>query len=106
MEEAAVSLGATPSVVFRRIVLPALAPAIISGAALSFARAVGEFGSLVLISGSLPFRTEVASTYIFSQFGNDNVTGAAAVSLLLLVISLAVLIALNLLSRRMSRHVR
>jgi sulfate transport system permease protein len=105
MEEAAASLGATPLVIFRRVVLPSLAPAIISGAALSFARAVGEFGSVVLISGNLPFKTEVASVYVFGQIENDNVAGAAAVSALLLAISVLVLTALRALGRHRSRHV-
>jgi len=106
MEEAAASLGARSGTVLRRIVLPSLAPAIISGVALSFARAVGEFGSLVLITGNLPFKTEVGSVYIFGQIENDSISSAAAVSVLLLAAALVVLGALSLLSRRMSRHVQ
>ena len=79
----------------RRIVLPALAPAIISGAALSFARAVGEFGSVLLFAAPQAFHTEVASEYIYNQFENDNLGGAAAVSALLLIISLLVLAVLG-----------
>ena len=105
MEEVAASLGAGPLTVFRRVVLPSLAPAIISGAALSFARAVGEFGSLVLITGELPFKTEVASVYVFGQIGNDDLTGAAAVSTLLLALSIVILSALRLAGRWSSRHV-
>jgi sulfate/thiosulfate transport system permease protein len=105
MEEAAASLGASPRTVLWRIVLPTLAPAIISGIALSFARAVGEFGSLVLITGALPFKTEAASVYIFGQIQNDNLRGAAAVSVVLLAAALVVLAALNLVLRRRSRHV-
>jgi sulfate transport system permease protein len=105
MEEAASSLGAGAWTVFRRIVLPNLAPAILSGVALSFARALGEFGSVVLISGNLPFKTEVGAVYIFNQVENDNVSGAAAVSVVLLVCALIVLAAMNWLSRRMSAHV-
>jgi sulfate transport system permease protein len=92
--------------VFRRIVLPALTPAILSGAALSFARAVGEFGSVVLISGNLPFKTETGPVYIFNQVQNDNLAGAAAVSVALLLCALGVLTAMTLLSRWRSRHVR
>ena len=99
-EEAATTLGASPWVVFRRIIAPSIAPAVASGAALSFARAIGEFGSIVLISGSLPFKTELASVYIFGQIESDNVAGAAAVSTLLLAIALIVLIALRLLAAR------
>src|SRR5205823_13292633 len=95
MEEAAASLGARSGTVLRRIVLPSLAPAIISGVALSFARAVGEFGSLVLITGNLPFKTEVGSVYLFGQIESDNLPGAAAVSIVLLLAALAVLAALS-----------
>ncbi len=105
MEEAAGTLGAGRWAVFRRIVLPNLTPAILSGAALSFARALGEFGSVVLISGNLPFKTEVGSVYIFNQVENDNVSAAASVSVVLLVCALVVLAGMTLLSRRMSRHV-
>jgi sulfate transport system permease protein len=106
MEEAAASLGAHQLTIFRRIVLPNLMPAIVSGVALSFARALGEYGSIVLISGNLPFKTEVGSVYIFSQIQNENLPAAAAVSMLLLLCALLVLGALTLLSRRWSRHVR
>ena len=88
MEEAAASLGARPFTVFRRIVLPNLTPAILSGVALGFARSLGEFGSVVLISGNIPFATEVASVYIFGQVESDNMTAAAAVSVVLLLIAL------------------
>ena len=105
MEEAAASLGARPLTVMRRIVLPTLTPAIISGVALGFARAVGEFGSLVLITGNLPFKTEVGSVYVFGQIESENLPGAAAVSVVLLLAALAVLGTLNQLSRWRSRHV-
>jgi sulfate transport system permease protein len=104
MEEAATSLGASPATVFRRIILPNLVPAILSGSALAFARAVGEFGSLVLISGNIPFHTQVASVYVFKQLESDNPVGAAAVSVVLLVLSLIVLVALRGLERWRSRH--
>jgi sulfate transport system permease protein len=106
MEEAASSLGASALGVFRRIILPNLAPAIVAGVALAFARAVGEFGSVVLISGNLPNETEVASVFIFGQIENQNVTGAAAVSVVLLLISLLMLVAINLVSRWATRHDR
>jgi sulfate transport system permease protein len=95
MEEAAASLGAGAATTFRRIVLPNLVPAILSGAALAFARAVGEFGSVVLIAGNLPFKTEVASVLIFGRIESDAVTSAAAVSVVLLGLSLVVLIAIR-----------
>ena len=98
MEEAAASLGAGPFTIFRRIVLPNLRPAIVAGASLAFARALGEFGSVVLISGNLPYRTEVSSVYIFGQIENDNVQGAAAVSVVLLVATVVLLASLALLA--------
>jgi sulfate/thiosulfate transport system permease protein len=104
MEEAAQSLGATPVRTFRRVVFPNLFPAILSGTALGFARSLGEFGSVVLISGNQPFKTEVASVYIFGQIESDNVTGAAAVSVVLLVVSLAVLLAIGGVRRWATRH--
>jgi sulfate transport system permease protein len=106
MEEAAASLGAPNHRIFRSIILPNLTPAIIAGCALAFARAIGEFGSLVLLTGNIPFDTQVASVYIFGRIESDNVTGAAAVSVLLLVISVAILFALNLFGRWRSRHER
>ncbi len=105
MEEAAASLGARPVTVLRRIVLPTLAPAIISGVALSFARAIGEYGSLVLITGNLPFKTEAGSVYIFGQIQNENLAAAAAVSVVLLLAALVVLAVLGFALRRRSRHV-
>ena len=99
MEEAATSLGAGAWTTFRRIVLPNLMPAILSGAALAFARAVGEFGSVVLIAGNLPFRTEVASVFIFGRIESDSVTSAAAVSVVLLALSLLVLLGIRGLGR-------
>ena len=104
MEQAAASLGASQFTVFRRIVLPNLTPAILSGVALSFARAVGEYGSIVLISGNLPFKTEVGSVYIFSQIQDENLPAAAAVSVLLLLCALVVLAAITILTRWRSKH--
>jgi sulfate/thiosulfate transport system permease protein len=99
VEEAAWSLGASQALTFRRIVLPSLRGAIVSGAGLGFARALGEFGSVVLISGNLPFKTEVASVFVFGQIENDNVPAAAAVSVVLLVISFALLLLLQRFAR-------
>jgi sulfate transport system permease protein len=106
MEEASVSLGASELQTFLKIILPNLLPAILSGAALAFARSVGEFGSVVLITGNIPFETQVASVYIFGQVEGDNVPGAAAVSVLLLTISLLILFAISLLNRWGTRHDR
>jgi sulfate/thiosulfate transport system permease protein len=104
MEEAAASLGAKGPTVFRRVILPTLWPAILSGVALGFARSLGEFGSLVLISGNIPFKTEVASVFVFGQVESNNVTGAAAVSVVLLLVSLLIIIGITALSRGRSRH--
>jgi sulfate transport system permease protein len=104
MEQAAASLGARPLTIFRRIVLPNLLPAISAGTALAFARAISEFGSTVLISGNLPFKTQVASVHIFGQVENDNTVGAAAVATTLLLIALVVLVGLDLLQRWGSRR--
>jgi sulfate/thiosulfate transport system permease protein len=100
MEEAAASLGARPLAIFRRIVLPNLTPAILAGVALAFARAIGEFGSLILISGNVPLDTEVASVFIFKQVEAGNESAAAAVSVVLLAVSVAVLFLINRLGRR------
>ena len=81
-------------------------PAIVSGAALGFARAVGEFGSVVLISGNIPFETQVASVLIFSKIESDSVTGAAAVAVVVLVLSLVVLVGIRALGRWGARHDR
>jgi len=106
MEEAAVSLGANSRTVFLRVILPNLVPAILSGSALAFARAVGEFGSIILISGNIPFDTQVASMFIFKNIESDNPIGAAAISVVLLVISLVILIGIRGLGRWGARHDR
>jgi sulfate transport system permease protein len=87
-------------------VLPTLLPAILSGVALAFARAIGELGALVLVSGNLPFKTEVASIYVFGRLNSGDTTGAAALSVLLLAISLAVLLAIGAVRRWATRHDR
>jgi sulfate transport system permease protein len=106
MEEAAASLGAKPFTVFRRIILPNLTPAIVAGVALAFARSMGEFGSLVLISGNIPFDTEVASVFIFGQVESGNTESAAAVSVVLLAIALVVLLVINAIGRWSTRYGR
>jgi sulfate transport system permease protein len=100
VEQAAESLGASKILIFRKIILPSLHPAIIAGCGLAFARAVGEFGSLVLLTGNIPFKTEAASVFIFSQVESDNVAGAAAVSMVLLTISFVVLLGFGWLAKR------
>jgi sulfate/thiosulfate transport system permease protein len=104
VEEAAASLGASRLTTFRLVILPSLAPAIASGAALSFCRAISEYGSLVLLSGNLPYSTEVASVRIMSSIEGDHLTEAAAVASILLVVALIVIITLDLISRRVARY--
>jgi sulfate transport system permease protein len=104
MEQAAASLGASPAVIFRRIILPNLAPAMISGTALAFSRAMAEFGSTVLISGNIPFKTQVAAVNIFAQIESDNPAGAAAVSTVLLIVALVAMVLLDVLQRWGSRR--
>jgi sulfate transport system permease protein len=99
MEQAAASLGASPTTIFFRIILPNILPAMAAGTALAFARAVSEFGSTVLISGNLPFKTQVASVHIFNQLESDNVVGAASVATVLLIVALVALVSLDLLQR-------
>jgi sulfate/thiosulfate transport system permease protein len=104
VEEAAASLGASNATTFRRVVLPTLAPAIISGAGLAFARAVGEYGSVVLIGGNIPRETQVVSQYIQQQIEIDRPANAAAVSVVLLAISFAALFVLRLWGSRAQRR--
>jgi sulfate transport system permease protein len=108
-EQAAASLGAPPLVVFRRIVLPQIVPAVVSGAALSFARAIGEYGSLVLISSNLPFKTEIASSVIYGKLQDADhparsTQQAAAIATILLLVSALVLVLLDILQRRVARR--
>jgi sulfate/thiosulfate transport system permease protein len=104
VEEAAASLGATQFTIFRRVILPSLTPAIASGAALSFCRAISEYGSLVLLSGNLPYSTEVASVRILSYIEGDKLTDAAAVASILLIVALVVIVILDVISRRVTRY--
>ena len=106
MEDAAASLGASRFATFRRIILPNILPAILSGVALAFARAIGEFGAVVLISGNLPFKTEVLSVYVFGRIESGDPGGAAAASVAILGISFAVLLAIGGLRRLVTRHDR
>lgn len=98
-EEAAASLGAGPITIFRRIVLPAILPAMLTGAGLGFARALGEYGSVVIFTGEIPFKTEVASVRIFGLVESGFLDQAAAVSIFLLIGALVVLLGLTMLRR-------
>ena len=97
LEEAAASLGASRWQTVRRVLLPALAPAILTGFALSFARAIGEYGSVVFISGNMPFRTEVAPLLIMTKLEQFDYAGGAAIAVVMLVSSFGLLLAINLL---------
>ena len=96
VEEAATSLGATRWQTFRRVLLPALRPALATGFTLAFARAVGEYGSVVFISGNMPMRTEIAPLLIMTKLEQFDYAGAAAVAVVLLVASFALLVAISL----------
>lgn len=105
LEDAAACLGAGPLQTFRRLILPAILPAALTGAGLAFARALGEFGAVVLISGNLPFKTQVASVFIAGQVESGDTAGAAAVSVTLLALALLVLGTLSWAGRRIGgRH--
>ena len=105
-EAAARSLGASEYRVFRSVVLPNILPGILSGVALAFARAVGEIGALVLISGNQPFKTEVASVFVFLHIQGGDQSGAAAVAVVMLGISFVVLLAIGALRFLATRHER
>jgi len=104
VEEAAVSLGASRFTTLRRIILPTLTPAIFAGAALSFARGISEYGSLVLLSGNLPNRTEVVSVRMLSYLEGGNPGEAAAAATIMLVVALLAIVALDLIQRRVAKR--
>ncbi|MGA2410818.1 MAG: sulfate ABC transporter permease subunit CysT [Candidatus Binataceae bacterium] len=99
LEEAAATLGATRLQTFQRVIAPSLAPALITGFALAFARALGEYGSVVFISGNMPMRTEVVPLLIMTELEQFNYQAATAIALVMLVISFILLFAINLLQR-------
>jgi sulfate/thiosulfate transport system permease protein len=103
-EEAAASLGARNATIFTTVVLPSLTPVLLTGAGLTFARAIGEFGSVVLIGGAVPGKTEVSSQWIRTLIENDDRTGAAAISIVLLAISFIVLFVLRVLGSRAAKR--
>jgi sulfate transport system permease protein len=104
VEEAAAILGASRWDTFRRVLLPALTPALLTGFALSFARALGEYGSVVFVSGNMPFRTEIAPVLIVARLEEFAYPEATAIAVVLLVFSFALLVLINLLERRSRRH--
>jgi sulfate transport system permease protein len=99
-EEAAASLGATRWQTFRRVVLPQLVPALVTGTTLAFARAVGEYGSVVFIAGNMPGRTEIVPLLIITKLEQYDYAGATALAALMLVISFVLLLAINFMQRR------
>jgi sulfate transport system permease protein len=106
VEEAAATLGATRAQTFRRVILPALRPAIVTGFALAFARALGEYGSVVFMSGNMPMKTEIAPLLVMSKLEQFDYAGATAVALVMLIASFAILVAINGLTWRAARTAR
>ena len=106
MEEASRSLGASEAATFRRVILPNILPGILSGVTLAFAKAVGEFGSLVIITGNLPYKTEVSSVFIFGRIESGDTAAAAAVAVVLLVLSFGLLLTIGVIRHLATRHER
>jgi sulfate transport system permease protein len=99
-EEAAYTLGASSWSTFRRIVLPTILPALFTGSLLAFARALGEFGSIVIVAGNIPMRSQTAAVYVLSQIESDNQRGASAMSVVMLAIAFSLIVAVDLIQRR------
>jgi sulfate transport system permease protein len=99
-ENAAATLGAGAIMIFRRVTLPALWLPIVSGALLSFARAIGEFGSIVIVAGNIPFRTQTAAVYVFGEVESANRQGASAISIVMLSIAFGSVVLVDWLRRR------
>jgi sulfate/thiosulfate transport system permease protein len=104
LEEAASSLGATRRQVFGRVIFPLVRPALLTGFALAFARALGEYGSVIFISGNLPMRTEIAPLLIVTKLEQYDYAGATAIAVVMLVTSFLLLFGINLLQRRTRRY--
>ena len=104
VEEVAAGLGATRLQTFGRVILPAIAPALLTGFALALARGIGEYGSVIFIAGNMPMKTEIAPLLIAVKLEQYDVAGAAAIAVVMLVISFAMLLVLNLLQRWARRH--
>src|SRR5690606_10931122 len=105
LEEAATSLGATRGVVLARVIAPYLLPAWVTGVTLAFARAVGEYGSVVFIAGNMPMHTEIAPLLIMTKLEQFDYTGATAIAVVMLLLSFVLLISANALQRWSSRRV-
>jgi sulfate transport system permease protein len=104
VEEVAAALGATRLQTFARVIVPAIAPALLTGFALAFARGVGEYGSVIFIAGNMPMATEIAPLLIVIKLEQYDYAGAAAIAVVMLAISFLMLLALNLLQRWARRH--
>ncbi len=104
VEEAAASLGATRRQTFRLVILPSIVPAVLTGFALAFARALGEYGSVVFISGNMPMRTEIAPLLIVTKLEQYDYAGATAIAVVMLAASFVLLLAINLLQWWSRRH--
>jgi sulfate transport system permease protein len=105
VEEAAVSLGAHRLKIFIRIILPEIFPALITGTAIAFARGLGEYGSVVFISGNMPFKTEITPLLIMTKLEQFDYAGATAIALVMLIFSFAMMLIVNLLQWRSNRRV-
>jgi sulfate/thiosulfate transport system permease protein len=105
-EEAAASLGATRWQAFRDVILPTLYPALITGFALAFSRGIGEYGSVVFVSGNMPYKTEIAPILIVARLEEFAYAEATAIAVVLLTISFSMLVVINLLERWSMRHER
>ena len=102
-EEAALILGASRGQTFRRVIAPAIAPAVVTGFAMALARSLGEYGSVVFISGNMPFKTEIAPVLIVARLEEFAYAEATAIAVVLLALSLALLVVINVLQYRLAR---
>lgn len=102
-EEAARTLGADPWTIFRRVIFPELRSPLITGFGLAFARGIGEYGSVVFIAGNMPYQTEIAPLMIMSKLEQYDYYSAAAIALVLLVLSFAILFGINLWQWRLNQ---
>ena len=106
VEQAARSLGAPEPAIFRRVVFPNILPGLLSGMALALAKAIGEFGALVIITGNLPFKTEVSSVYVFGRIESGDTAAAASVAVVLLGLSFVLLLSIGAIRHVATRHER
>ena len=104
MEEAATSLGASRLQVFTRVILPTIIPAVLTGFTMAFSRAVGEYGSVIFISGNMPMRTEIAPLLIVTKLEQYDYAGATAIAVVMLIVSFLMLLTINLLQKYSSRY--